>query len=227
MATDGAQHSSKSLLEEQIRYYRLRAQDYDNTAYGPDVDRVDTRIGRIARDLHPRGNTLEIACGTGRWTRWLADLVDRLTAIDTAPEMLAIAAGRCQGQEIGFEVADVFEWRPPFGRRYETVFMAFWLSHVPIVDQPAMFRRIEQWMEPGGRLLIVDEHVSRRPAEEYVSDGRPDEAIRSLTDGTRHSIVKAFVDLDELRHLATELGWSAYQAVVDGGDWITVSLERP
>ncbi|HJT64279.1 MAG TPA: SAM-dependent methyltransferase, partial [Candidatus Limnocylindria bacterium] len=75
-----------SLVEEQIRYYRGRAAEYDATStapddlFGPDLDRVRNAI----REFHPRGRVLELAAGTGLWTGLLAELADELTAVDAA-----------------------------------------------------------------------------------------------------------------------------------------------
>ena len=44
--------------------------------------------------------------------------------------MLALAASRVpDGAPVRFVEADLFTWEP--GRRYDVVFMGFWLSHVP------------------------------------------------------------------------------------------------
>ena len=58
-----------SLVEEQIRYYRGRAAEYDATStapddlFGPHLDRVRNAI----REFHPRGRVLELAAG---WPGW-------------------------------------------------------------------------------------------------------------------------------------------------------------
>ncbi len=92
------------LLAEQVAYYRRRASEYDVTAHG-DVDAARARITRVVAALRPAGNVLEIACGTGLWR------------------------GRVKAANVRFEVADVFSWAA--AARFDTVFFAFWLSHVP------------------------------------------------------------------------------------------------
>jgi hypothetical protein len=64
--------ASDDLLAEQVAYYRRRAGEYDETAYG-DLDAARARITRLLAALRPAGNVLEIACGTGVWTSALAD----------------------------------------------------------------------------------------------------------------------------------------------------------
>ena len=114
--------------QAQVAYYRRRAAEYDLTSYG-DVPRADQRIASLIGQLRPEGDVLEIACGTGIWTRHLAARARRLTALDAAPEMIVLARQRVADARVTFLAADVLDWVPP--RRFDTVFFAFWLSHVP------------------------------------------------------------------------------------------------
>ena len=66
---------------EQVAYYRRRAAEYDVTSYG-DLPRANRRIAALIGQLHPEGDVLEIACGTGIWTRHLATCARSVTAID-------------------------------------------------------------------------------------------------------------------------------------------------
>ena len=43
--------------------------------------------------------------------------------------MIALARLRVPSGKVTFLAADVLDWAPP--RRFDTVFFAFWLSHVP------------------------------------------------------------------------------------------------
>jgi SAM-dependent methyltransferase len=116
------------VLADQVDYYRRRAAEYDVTAYG-DVAAARERIARLVAELRPAGRVLEIACGTGLWTEALAGWADTMTAIDAAPEAVAIARDRVRPASVSFEVADVFSWDP--GTRFDVIFFSAWLSHVP------------------------------------------------------------------------------------------------
>jgi demethylmenaquinone methyltransferase/2-methoxy-6-polyprenyl-1,4-benzoquinol methylase len=116
------------VLADQVDYYRRRAGEYDVTAYG-DVAAARARIARLVAEMRPAGSVLEIACGTGLWTEALAGWADTVTAIDAAPEAVAIARDRVRLASVSFEVADVFSWDP--GTRFDVIFFSAWLSHVP------------------------------------------------------------------------------------------------
>jgi trans-aconitate methyltransferase len=138
------------VLGEQIEYYRQRAGEYDATSY-VDVTAAAERIDRMVADLALSGSVVELACGTGMWTRALAAVAADVTAIDSAPEALAIARQRCP-DSVRLRQADLFSWRPD--RRYDVVFFAFWLSHVPSARLAAFFATIDEALAPGGRVLI-------------------------------------------------------------------------
>jgi SAM-dependent methyltransferase len=213
------------LLACQIDYYRRRAPEYDETAVG-EVD-----YAALVERLAPRGDVLEIACGTGLWTQHLAPRAHTLTALDSSPEMIALARSRV-GEEADFVVANVFRWEPP--RRFDSIFFGFWLSHVPPTRFEEFWRLVDNAVDDGGRVLFVDEGAPRAWREEPdrcvtwdqaappldteaalpVNASRERAApaarvLRRLRDGSVHTIVKIFYDPDELARALASLGWSA------------------
>jgi ubiquinone/menaquinone biosynthesis C-methylase UbiE len=114
------------ILAEQRAYYSALAPDYLDQG-------LDLPGGAELTDaldaFRPAGSVLELACGPGTWTPQLLHHASDVTAVDASPEMLAIAASRVPGAPVRFAEADVFTWQPD--RRYDVVFMGFWLSHVP------------------------------------------------------------------------------------------------
>ena len=86
---------------EQISYYRRRAAEYDVTSYG-DAGSADERIAALTGRLQPAGDVLEIACGTGIWTRHLLTYARTVTALDAAPEMIAAARQRIPAHSVTF-----------------------------------------------------------------------------------------------------------------------------
>src|SRR5215467_1455847 len=87
--------------QEQVAYYRRRAAEYDVTSY-EDLPRASRRIAALVGELQPGGDLLEIACGTGIWTRHLVTYARSVTAIDAAPEMIALARQRVTGERVIF-----------------------------------------------------------------------------------------------------------------------------
>jgi ubiquinone/menaquinone biosynthesis C-methylase UbiE len=211
-----------ALLADQVAYYRARAPEYDRTAYGDDLSEARSRISRALDQLDPRGNILELACGTGMWTEGLAARAEHLLAVDTSPEALAIARKRVPA-EVRLQVADVLRDDPPWSptERYDVVVMAFWLSHVPRSQAISFLDRVGGWLAPGGRLLVIDQPVGADTNERY-DDARADVAVRATTDGTAHRLVKVYLDPEALSAALSERGWQVAWRVDDG--WLTAQM---
>jgi demethylmenaquinone methyltransferase/2-methoxy-6-polyprenyl-1,4-benzoquinol methylase len=212
------------LLADQVAYYRARVQEYDRTAYGDDLSFAQARIANILDRLDPRGNILELACGTGMWTEGLAARAEHLLAVDTSPEALAIARTRVPA-EVRLQVADVLRddplWSPT--ERYDVVVMAFWLSHVPRWQAISFLDRVGGWLAPGGRLLVVDQPVGAEANERYDEE-RADVAVRATTDGTTHRLVKVYLDPEALSAALSARGWKVAWQVDDG--WLTGQMAK-
>ena len=121
----------RQLLDEQIRYYRARAAEYDSTTT-PDEDPFAPSANRIRAALRAArlgGKILELAAGTGQWTSLLAERADELTAVDASPEMLVLNAAKTGDPGVRYRVADVFSLEATGD--HDVVFFGFWLSHVP------------------------------------------------------------------------------------------------
>lgn len=212
---------SDAVLASQADYYRRRAGEYDATAYG-DLQTATARIARLVAEMRPGGKVLEIACGTGLWTAALAGTADMVTALDVAPETVAIARERITADNVRFEVADVFSWNTE--ARFDVVFFSAWLSHVPTDRFEQFWRLLRGLLAEDGRVLFVDEPVDVRDKETYLP-GSDEIVERRLEDGSTHRIVKNFVDPRQLEQRLRTLGWQC-RIQRDGDDWIWGEARR-
>src|ERR1043165_1686978 len=98
------------LLAGQLADYRARAPEFDEVY----AERGFSSLTNLLDELPIGGDVLELACGTGQWTVRLAARAAHLTALDGAPEMLAIARRRLEaaGLTATFHQQDLFAWRP-------------------------------------------------------------------------------------------------------------------
>lgn len=203
------------VLADQVAYYRLRAGEYDATAYG-DVEAARLRIARLVSQMRPAGHVLEIACGTGMWTEALAGRAETVTAIDVAPEAVEIARGRVRSANVGFEVADVFSWAP--GVRFDVIFFSAWLSHVPSGRFEQFWQSLGDLLAEDGRVLFIDEHVDEQEKETYAT-GQDEIVERRLRDGRAFRVIKNFVDPEGMERRLRRLGWDCVIRR-DGSDWV-------
>lgn len=211
------------MLVEQQRYYRARAPEYD--AWWERRGRYDRGAGAngrwfaeaaaLERELErfaPSGHVLELACGTGLWTRLLVRHAERVTAVDGAEEMLALNRERlsceAQGADVEYIHADLFTWRPP-PASYDVCFFAFWLSHVPETRFVQFWELVASALRPGGRVFFIDSDRSESStASDHRLPDRHEETMhRRLDDGREFLIVKRFYDPRQLERRLAELGF--------------------
>ncbi|MDX3224947.1 class I SAM-dependent methyltransferase [Streptomyces sp. ME19-01-6] len=192
-----------ALLAEQMAYYRAGAAEYDR----PYAEREELReLLAVVDELPVAGDVLELACGTGQWTPLLAARAKSVTAVDAAAEVLALARARAASPAVQFIQADLFEWRPP--QRYDTVFFAFWLSHVPPTRLPDFWNTVAAGLVPGGKAIFIDDGPAAAAEEEVLADQPVPAALRRLDDGSQYRIVKVFHEVRTLTDDLTALGWS-------------------
>ncbi|MFE3742663.1 class I SAM-dependent methyltransferase [Streptomyces sp. NPDC059134] len=192
-----------ALLAEQRAYYRAAAHEYDRPY--AEYEALQQLLA-VVDDLPITGDVLELACGTGQWTPRLAARGRSVTAIDAATEVLALARARTTSPTVQFVEADLFEWQPP--RRYDTVFFAFWLSHVPPARLPDFWNTVSAALAPGGRAIFIDDGPAAAAHEDVLVNQPAPAALRRLDDGSQYRIVKVFHDARPLTDDLTALGWS-------------------
>jgi demethylmenaquinone methyltransferase/2-methoxy-6-polyprenyl-1,4-benzoquinol methylase len=207
----------KDLVEEQKRYYAERAPEYDDWWYRrgryalepnalarwwADVAEADAALEAFT----PRGSVVELAAGTGIWTRKLVRMADRVVAVDANAETLALNT-----DEAEHVLADLFAWRPE--ETFDLAFFSFWLSHVPDERLDDFWELVRSALKPGGRVFLVDNNVKGDPV--HKGRTRVDTGVerRQLSDGREFDIVKHYrtpADLPQLDLHVTANGHFIY-----------------
>jgi len=152
----------------------------------------------------PLGKVLELACGTGWWTQYLALNAQEVTAVDAADEMLAFSRERVKRQNVAYVRADIFSWRPE--QPYDFVFFAFWLSHVPHDRFGAFWRLVRDSLARNGRVFFIDE-LENAQARKFEQRIGADAVLRTLEDGRQFRAVKVFYEPGDLHVRLRHLGW--------------------
>lgn len=197
-------------LDIQKEFYDQRAPDYMDPSRPLDRKAWGGITPEAARDLiealGPVGHALEIAAGTGQFTRWLVRQSESVTALDSSPAMLERNRREVDDPRIVYMQADVFEWVPE--RRYDLVFFGMWLSHVPPAAFERFWEQVGTYVAPGGRVVFVDEDDRARGV---VDDPRLVGGVpvvrRRLADGREYDVVKVFWNVEELEGRLSRLGW--------------------
>jgi len=124
---------------------------------------LDTEVtGRETLELHmeryelacryARGRVLDIACGVGYGTRFLADHgqdVSEAIGVDVAEEAVAYATSRYGRKGVRFQRGDAHEFHDPHG--FDTVVSLETIEHVH--DPETLLVRLISALRPGGVLI--------------------------------------------------------------------------
>jgi SAM-dependent methyltransferase len=99
------------------------------------------------------GRALEIGCGTGAFSRRLAERSEQVLAIDLSPEMIRSARDRSRNfANIDFQVADAVARDFP-DEGFDCIATIATMHHLPFA---LMLSRMKRALKPDGVILILD-----------------------------------------------------------------------
>lgn len=200
------------VLAEQVEYYRQRAPEYDDWwlrtgSYAGDgpafreawfADVAEAEAALV--EFRPVGDVLDLACGTGLWTRRLVPYAGHITAVDASAEVLELNRRRLPDAPVEYVCADLFDWTPPAGR-YDVCAMTYWLSHVPADRLARIWSLVDRALRPDGRVFVVDSTI---PNRQYAGG---ELERRRLADGREFTVVKRYERPETLQAGAARHGW--------------------
>jgi len=96
---------------------------------------------------------LEIGCGTGAFSRRLAERSEHVLALDLSPEMIRIAREQsAQFSNIKFELCDIRD-RQLAAESFDCITSIATLHHLPLAE---ILLKMKTALKPGGVLLVLD-----------------------------------------------------------------------
>jgi malonyl-CoA O-methyltransferase len=162
---------------------------YDRWAETYDVDpnRTRERAAEVLRDRGPavagRG-VIEIGCGTGLNTQWLAEAAADVLALDFSEGMLRQARARVRSPRVRFVPHDVrAEW-PAAGASADVVVAMLVLEHVERLEP--VFAEAARALRPGGELFLCELHPTRQMLGRQAEFTRPETGERELVAAFPH-----------------------------------------
>ena len=182
------------------RYYSNRAAEYEQIYQKPERQHeLEWLRNRIPDVL--RGRTvLEVACGTGYWTQFIAREAEHVYACDINDSVLEIAREKpiASGRATFFKADAITLQGVPPG--CDAAFAGFWWSHVKKSGLAQFLSALASKLEPGAVVAILDNSyaegsstpVSRRDAEGNTYQ------MRRLASGEEYEVLKNFPTADEL-----------------------------
>jgi ubiquinone/menaquinone biosynthesis C-methylase UbiE len=147
--------SSDSGIDRSIERQAVQA-DFDRIAplTGEGWDHNSHYHGFLLRQLPPRcTEVLDVGCGSGAFSRLLAQRAERVLALDLSPRMIEIARERSRATpNVDFQVADATAWECP-AARFDCIASIATLHHLPA---GTTLTRMRGALKPEGTLIVLD-----------------------------------------------------------------------
>ncbi len=190
-----------------VDYYRASAPLYDGVYLKPERQDDLREIERWVAEVFAGRRVLEVACGTGYWTRFIAATATSITGLDAAPEMLALARQRVPIATVRFVTGDAYALANGLGA-FDGAFAGFFLSHVPKAKLRPFVSQLNTRLEPGACVLFIDNRFvdgSSSPIDGTDAAGNTYQERRHA-DGATHRVLKNFLIEEELRSCVEGIG---------------------
>lgn len=157
-------------------------QAYDTWAesYDTVVNKTRDLEGVALRAVLPAtsfAHVVELGCGTGKNTDWLASKTNRLTAVDFSADMLAKAQARNQHPHVIFWQANIIQPWQFLDAPADLITCSLILEHIQ--DLNSVFAQASAALRPGGLFYIGEMH----PFKQYQgSKARFETAVGSVLE---------------------------------------------
>ena len=151
--------TAKAALVNQVSdYYSVKA--FENNGYssedGSVLSPVEKQIGSTMQQMFAGRDVLEIACGTGLWTRTVAQTARCVLATDVNPLMISTAMKKLPPDVVNvqFQVADAYslaELSPGFTGAFSVLFWCF----IPKLYRKSFLTCLHSKLKPSAKVFIL------------------------------------------------------------------------
>jgi malonyl-CoA O-methyltransferase len=134
-----------------------------STTYDDDANvtkELDAHVTRETLGQLEAQRVLELGCGTGKNTAYLAKRFPHITAVDFSSGMLARARERVAAGNVTFVAADITAGWPRDDASIDLATINLVLEHV--ADLRGVFHEAARVLRPGGHLFVCELHPFRQ-----------------------------------------------------------------
>src|ERR1700722_14593587 len=190
------------MIDEMQDYYRRRASIYDaSMGYGREevLRRHEPAIEYLVQRFADR-SVLEIACGPGFWTQFLARSASEILATDFNEATLVEARKKDFASHVKLQQADAYAL-PDFGTKFDACFAGDWFCHVPISRRPVFLEGLHSRLKPGAIVIFCDQSPKEGSFSGETDAEGNNIQTRTLPDGSSYPVIKNFPDRKEFESL--------------------------
>lgn len=182
-------------------YYHKRAPDYERFYYEcePAIKQGNEKTANLLKKFLNSKSVLEIACGTGYWTKILSSFAKQIIATDILPEVLHFAKQKKYGCPVLFTIADAYNL-PAFEQSFDGGLANFWFSHIPKDCIDSFLDGFHRALRPNSHVFLCDNNP------QFLPDGKlfsfPNNAntyrLRTTSDDSEHYVLKNYYTVKDL-----------------------------
>ena len=182
------------------RYYSRRAAEYERIYDKPERQHELEWLRHRIPEIFSGRNVLEVACGTGYWTQFIAREARSVYACDINEAVLDIAREKAIAPgKVTFALGDAITLEGvPAG--CDAAFAGFWWSHVKKAEIAKFVANLASKLEPGAVVAILDNKYaegSSTPISRRDAEGNSYQ-MRTLANGEQYEVLKNFPTGEEL-----------------------------
>lgn len=193
---------------DQIQYYSERAKEYEKIYEKPERQE-DLRFLEIyLKEMFAEKTVLEIACGTGFWTKHISETATFILATDVNQAVIEVAKSKPYKSPVKFDLANIYDLKE-IEAGFDSGFGGFIWSHIPREKLKLFLEVFSSKINDGGTIVFIDNQFvggSNTPINRK-DDFLNTYQIRTLENGAHYEVLKNFPDDSEFLELITPLGF--------------------
>jgi|SRR5579859_1899201 len=185
-------------------YYAKRAAEYDEV-YTRDIPirlAEQKHVSDHLQKTFQKKYVLEVACGTGYWTQYLAKHARQILATDINQEMLQLANKKVTDPSVQFLICDAYQ--PPVSLpQFSGATVNFWISHVPKKRLPEFLSTLHSRLSHNATVVFVDDIYQKELGGVSIKKKGNEDGWkrRKLHNNEEYDILKNYYSKDELVEL--------------------------
>ncbi|SBS36744.1 Ubiquinone/menaquinone biosynthesis C-methyltransferase UbiE [Marinomonas spartinae] len=204
-----------------LEYYEQRQPEYEKI-YSI-IERQDD-LAWLQRRLEASvlgRRVLEAACGTGYWTRRIANAALYVLATDASEKLAKSALESCEGGHVDYRVMDAFQI--PDSSEFDVFLAGFFFSHIKMQQRRTFMKGIDRAMKPGSKVILFDNRYIEGSSTPISSRSEYGDTFqtRTLDDGSAYEVLKNFPDQEELEVLMEEF---CHDVSVEESDYFWLAM---
>ena len=142
-------------------------------------------LNKFLKYLQSNSSILDLGCGGGQDSLFLAKKGHNVTGIDITAEIIKLAKKKAKHQNTNFKKSSIKTFSPK--QKFDGVWFSKVFKFIPLKNQQAVVKKINSFLKPGGVLYITAVPSDKRKDYETIKRGS---ARKLITRKTFESLLR-------------------------------------